>query len=407
MNPDAPGSPLPDWVTTLRATLPVTERCIYLQTGTKGPLSRPTLQALHDAELLSAQEGPAAPRAKSPLLQASEAARSALAQLLHTSTRQLCWSLNTSTAMRSVLHSLRPGAADLLVTTDLEHVATRSLCAGLRDACGLRTQILAVGDQDEAFLARLEQALRTAEAPRKIVLLSHVSCIDGRRLPVAAAVACARKWGAISVIDGAQAVGQFSVDLAALDADYYIASGHKWLQGPAGLGFIQVHADRLGDFNPNWLPTADRADATAAALGEAGSVGYAPPAGLRVALEQVLAIGCDAIETHVAHLRQRLCAGLAQLPGFTVHGPREAARTTGLVSFSHAQWDAATHQRLVEDLYLRPRILCKFQPETAGLRVALAAFNTSEEVDALLHALRQAQPAGKLASAPPRDADQP
>ena len=114
----SPNHPL---LADLRAALPVTAHCTYLQTGSLGPLSQPVLQALHEAEALAAQEGPAAPAGLTPLVTASEAARAALARLLQVPARELAWALNTSTAMRTVFHSLRAPSASfgaLLMTSD-------------------------------------------------------------------------------------------------------------------------------------------------------------------------------------------------------------------------------------------------------------------------------------------------
>jgi len=381
---------LPDyaWLTELRASLPVTAHNIYLQTGSLGPLSRPVLQAIHETEWLAAQEGPAAPDGINPLVTASEAARAALAHLLHVPVGELCWSLNTSTAMRTVIHSLRLTSADQLITSDQEHVATRSLYNGLRDECALPIVILSAEGEPCDFLIRLESALRQPSAGRKVVLLSHVSCIDGRRLPVTTGVALTRHWGGISLIDGAQAVGQLPVDLAQINADFYIGSGHKWLLGPSGIGYIHVHADRLGTFNPNWLPDADRANATAAALGEAGTTNLAQRAALRIAIEQMQTIGLATIEAHVASLAHVLRAGLRQLPGVTLLGPDDPAQTTGLIGFTVDGWRATECKALVERLYREQRILIKYQTEQTGLRVSLAAFNTFEEVELLLRALQ-------------------
>lgn len=377
----SPNHPL---LAELRAALPVTERCTYFQTGSLGPLSRPVLQALHEAEGLAAQEGPAAPDGLTPLVAASEAARAALARLLNVPASELAWSLNTSTAMRTVIHSLRLTSADQLITCDQEHVATRSLYHGLRDEVGLSVVVLSTEGQPADLLARLETALRQPSSGRKLVLLSHVSCIDGRRLPVVEAVALTRRWGGISLIDGAQVVGQFPVDLAQLDADFIIGSGHKWLLGPSGIGYIHVHRDRLPAFNPNWLPDANRVDATAAVLGETGTTNLAQRAGLQVAVEQMLTIGLETVEAHCAQLGQRLRTGLQALPGVTLLGPADPTQTTGLIGFTVQGWGAEECKALVERLYQEHRILIKYQPEQTGLRVSLAAFNTAEEVDQLV-----------------------
>jgi len=374
-------------LTQLRADLPVTNHCSYLQTGSLGPLSRSVLQAIHEAEWLAAQEGPAAPDGLTPLITASEEARVALAHLLGVPSNELCWSLNTSTAMRMVLNSVQLTAADQLITTDQEHVATRSLYNGLRDALGIEIVVLSTAGHSADLLARLEAALRQPHAGRKIVLFSHVSCIDGRRLPVDEAVALTRQWDGISLIDSAQAVGQFPVDLATIGADFTIGSGHKWLLGPSGIGFIHVHPTRLGSFNPNWLPASNRQDASAAALGEAGTTDLAQRVGLQKAVERIAAIGPTTIETHCAALAEHLRMGLRQLPAVAVLGPQDPKQTTGLVGFTLQDWQMAESKAFVEQLYRDHRILIKYQPEKQGLRVSLAAFNTIDDVELLLQQL--------------------
>lgn len=379
-------TPLEQW----RASLPVTEHCSYLQTGSLGPLSRPTLRAIQEAEELAAREGPASPDGLLPLVVASDAARVALAGLLHVPAGELAWALNTSTAMRTVILSLRLTSDDCLITTDQEHVATRSLYQGLRDLTNLPVIVLSTAGDEADFLDRLESSLRQPCAGRKLVLLSHVSCIDGRQLPVAEAVTLTRQLGGISFIDGAQALGQIPVDVQALAADFYIGSCHKWLLGPSGIGYLHVRHDRLAAFNPNWLPTADRHQPSAALLGEVGTTNLAQRAGVRVAIEQVQTIGLATIATHCQALAQALRAGLRALPGVTLLGPDDPARTTGLIGFTVHGWTATESKALVERLYQQKRILIKYQPEQMGLRVSLAGFNTADEVAALIAALAEA-----------------
>lgn len=376
-----------EWVGNLRQALPVTERCVYLQTGSLGPLSRPVLQALAEAEGLAASEGPAAPGGLTPLVQASEQARTVLGELLTVPASELAWSLNTSTAMRTVIHSLQLTSGDRLITSDQEHVATRSLYNGLADEIDLPTVLVSSQDSDEAFLARLADALRQPSKGRKLVLLSHVSCIDGRILPVTEAVKLAHQWDALTLIDGAQAVGQIPVDVSAIGADFYIGSGHKWLLGPSGIGYIHINRNHLADFNPNWLPNKDRQHATAAALGEAGTTNLAQRAALHVALQTMQQIGMTNIASHCQQVTQQLRAGLQALPDVTLLGPAEPERTTGLVGFTISGYGVNECKQLVSRLYEEQRILIKYQPEQCGLRVSIAAFNTAGEVEQLLGAL--------------------
>jgi selenocysteine lyase/cysteine desulfurase len=206
-------------------------------------------------------------------------------------------------------------------------------------------------------------------------------------LPVVEAAAITRRHRGISVIDGAQAVGQVPVDVGAIAADFYVGSCHKWLLGPSGVGYIHVRSARLADFNPNWLPTADRQPPTAALLGEVGTTNLAQRAGVRVALAQMQAIGMESVASHCRAIAEQLRSGLRQLPSVTLLGLTDPARTTGLIGFTIRSWTADDCKALVDRLYRQQRILIKYQPEHTGLRVSVAAFNTAEEVDVLLTAL--------------------
>ena len=109
------------------------------------------------------------------------------------------------------------------------------------------------------------------------------------------------------MLDGAQAVGQFPVEIPALGCDYYIASGHKWLLGPLGVGFLWVSPDRLAEFRPDFIPDASTwlkpgdtlPPVTVALRSELGTHNYALRIGLGRALEIMEALGPDRIERYV------------------------------------------------------------------------------------------------------------
>ena len=196
------------------------------------------------------------------------------------------------------------------------------------------------------------------------------------------------------MLDGAQAVGQFPVDIPALGCDYYIASGHKWLLGPLGVGFLWVSPDRLADFRPDFIPDASTwlkpgdppPPVTAGLRSELGTHNYALRIGLGRALEIMEALGPDRIERYVQELVQLLYGELENRPGVRILTPTKPGRASGLVALEYGELRETGLRRLVEDL-LERRIVVKFQPERPALRVSVAAFNTREEVLRLLDAL--------------------
>ena len=163
------------------------------------------------------------------LLEQEQQVRRQMAGFLGVRPEHLAWTSNTSQAMQRVLRSAdwRPG--DEIVVSSAEHVGTQDVCRALERHRGVVVRTFPADEGDDALLSGLEAAL-TGRA--RLVCLSQVSTLDGRRLPAREAAGLARARGVPLMLDGAQAVGQFPVEIPALGCDYYIASGHKWLLGP-------------------------------------------------------------------------------------------------------------------------------------------------------------------------------
>ena len=146
-------------------------------------------------------------------------------------------------------------AGDKLAVTDVEHLSTRSLADGMKQRWGVETTVIASGDgpayTPDYFLDQLDRHLTP---DHRLLIMSHVANIDGRRLPVAEATQIARARGVKTLIDGAQSVGGFPVNVAEIGADFYSGSVHKWLMGPAGVGFLVIDRQQRTEYNPYFLP---------------------------------------------------------------------------------------------------------------------------------------------------------
>ena len=196
------------------------------------------------------------------------------------------------------------------------------------------------------------------------------------------------------MLDGAQAVGQFPVNLPALGCDYYIASGHKWLLGPLGVGFLWVSPDRLADFRPDFIPDASTwlkpgdpsPPVTAALRSELGTHNYALRIGLGRALEIMEALGPGRIQWQVQELVQFLFGELETFPSVRIVTPMKPGLAAGLLAVELKDLGETGLRRLIDDL-LEQGIVVKYQPERPALRISVAAFNTREEVLRLLNAL--------------------
>ena len=375
----------------LREDLPLTRRLAYFQTGSYGPTPDSVLKVVAETMAFQSRHGSASPRVTGILLDQERRVRKHMADFLGVRPEHLAWTSNTSQAMQRVLRSVDWRDGDEILVSSAEHVSTQDACRALERHRGVVIKTFPAESGDDVLLSGLEAAL-TGRV--RLVCLSQVSTLDGRRLPAQEAANLTRARGVPLMIDGAQAVGQYPVEIPALDCDYYIASGHKWLLGPLGVGFLWVSPDRLDQFRPDFIPDASTwlkpgdppPPVTAALRSELGTHNCALRIGLGRALEIMEALGSARIERHVQELVQLLFKGLENRPGVRIVTPTTPGLASGLVALELTALGETGLRRLIENL-LERGIVVKYQPERPALRVSVAAFNTRDEIHRLSDAL--------------------
>src|SRR3954451_22278714 len=138
-------------------------------------------------------------------------------------------------------------AGDRIVVTESEHHSSFVPLWPLARERGAPLEVAGVDDDGELRLDELDAIL--ARGAVRLVACVHVSNVLGTINPVAEVVRRAREAGAVSVIDGTQAVPQIPVDLRSIDADFYALTGHK-AYGPTVIGVLHGRAERLRDTEP-------------------------------------------------------------------------------------------------------------------------------------------------------------
>ncbi|MCB0182639.1 MAG: aminotransferase class V-fold PLP-dependent enzyme [Caldilineaceae bacterium] len=396
MNPND-GEPAIRTIAQLRADLPLTKTYAYFQTGTFAPVPEST-QRMMAAALQEENAQIIAIRGKEAGLafyQRAEAARQTLADLLGVAAADVAWAYNTTAATRMAVSSFDWQRGDKIAVTDMEHLSTYSMVEGLQQRWGVETTVIPSGDgpsyTPDFFLAQLDRQLTP---DHRLLIMSHVANIDGRRLPVKEATRIAASRGVKTLIDGAQSIGEFPVNVAEVGADFYSGSAHKWLMGPAGVGFLVVAGKQRPYYNPHFLPTRRDGEAshavaprTAGALSELGTPNYTLRLGAGHSVAILQQIGIAQSEQHMRGLSEHLRAGLGEISGVRLAGPRPWAFSSSITTLQLQDGAPERCQQLIARLLDDYRIVVKFRPEICGIRVTLAAFNNIEEVDRLLNAL--------------------
>jgi selenocysteine lyase/cysteine desulfurase len=385
-------------LTALRSQFPLLRDVAYFQTGSLAPLADAVRDATVYAFEAEGTSGLAGPSAYQTLSQECEGHRARLAEFLGVSASEVGWTANTTTAIRFAVGSLEWRPGDTLITTNREHISTRSLLAGLRQRHGVESVEVEAGAGDDRLLSDLDRALRRSRTP-KLLLLSQVSCQDGRRLPVAEASRIARSAGVTVLVDAAQSLGQFPVNLRELGCDMAVGSAHKWLLGPAGLGFLFVSRECLIEFSPAFVmaplpldtperPAPKENVPSLAARIEIGTAGLAVRAGLAAALDLIEGAGLPEIETHVMQLTAMLGDGLGTMPVIERLSPTEIERSSGITSFTVPGSSYAQLESFVSCLWDSERVVAKVQVEQPAVRVSIAGFNDESDVARLLRGIQ-------------------
>lgn len=239
----------------------------------------------------------------------------------------------------------------------------------------------------------------------KIVALTHVSNVLGTINPIKELTDLAHEKGAIVVVDGAQAVGHFPIDVAELNVDFYAFSGHKMF-APTGIGVLYGKKDLLDKMLPyrlggEMIANVTREGATWAEVPykfEAGTPNIAGAIGLGAAIDYLQSLDFELIQKHEQELTSYALEKLKNVSGLTIYGPQKSNGRIGVISFNlkniHPH-DLATALDL-DGIEVRAGHHCA-QPLMASLntestvRASLSIYNTKDDIDKLVSSLHEAK----------------
>jgi cysteine desulfurase/selenocysteine lyase len=265
-----------------------------------------------------------------------------------------------------------------------------------------------LGDADGRLpLDALDEILASGDV--KLLAVVHVSNVVGTINPIAEIARRAHAAGAIVVVDGAQAVPQVPVDLGALDADFYAWTGHK-AYGPTGIGILHGRRELLDAMPPYQAGSNMAHDVELAPTGwpvahvagralkfGAGTPNVSGAVGLAAAVRFLETVGRDAQWAHEQALTRHALARLAEVPGLRLLGAADASQRIPVFSFVldraapldiARRLDARGIAVRAGDLASLP-LLRRLGVGAAAVRASFYLYNTSEEVDRLVDALRE------------------
>lgn len=336
--------------------------------------------------------------------QAFEAAREAVTSYIHAaSTEEIIFTKGTTEGINLIAHSygrtfLQEG--DEILITTMEHHADIVPWQVVRDQTGCKLRVAPITASGEIDLATFFTLL---SANTKIVAFPHISNVLGTINPVAELIQLVRQYApeAVVVVDGAQAVAHEVVNVQKLDCDFYVFSGHK-LYAPSGIGILYGKKSLLEKMPPfqtggemirqvtfektvyNDLPYKF----------EAGTPNMEGAIGLHAAIDYIKSIGLENIREYEHKLLAYATAAIADVSGLQLIGT--AAQKSAILTFVCEDAPAHDLSTLLDLAGIAVRVghhcampLLASLNLTATVRASFAFYNTAEEVDIFIAALKK------------------
>ena len=317
------------------------------------------------------------------------------------STREIVFTRNTTESLNLVAYSYgltHVKAGDEVLVSIMEHHSDLLPWQMVCRQTGAELKFIECAPDGSVDLQQIESLITERT---KIVAMTQVSNVLGRKYPLKEVAAMAHKKGAVMVVDGAQSTPHIPVDVQALDADFFAFSGHK-VYGPMGIGVLYGREELLNAMPPfltggEMIESVTRDGAVFAELPhkfEAGTVNAADAVGLHAAIDYVKSISFTAMHQQEVALTRRAMDAIGEMPHVHVLGSEKPEEHCGIITFTVD----GVHPHDISEILAsdgvairaghhcaQPLLAYLKHPSTA--RASLAFYNTESEVDRLLDSI--------------------
>ena len=398
-------------VTAIRNDFPILSRevygkpLVYLDNAASAQKPKAVLEAINKAyteEYANVHRG--LHFLSNAATQAFEDARESVRRFLNApSTDNIIFTRNATEAINLVAQSyggMAIGPGDEIVLSILEHHSNIVPWHFHRERRGAVLKWAPIDDDGNFLIEEFEKLLTTRT---KIVAITQMSNALGTIVPVQEVIRIAHARGIPVLVDGSQAAVHMPVDVKALDADFYVFTGHK-TYGPTGIGVVYGKSDLLRIMPPyqgggemiNEVTTEGISYNDPPHRFEAGTPAIVQAIGLGAALDYMRGVGLENIQAHEAKLRDYATERLSQINSLRIFG--RAKNKGAILSFTmegaHAHDVATVIDRagvaVRAGTHCTQPLLQRFGV-TATCRASFAMYNTLEEVDVLAEALISAR----------------
>lgn len=310
----------------------------------------------------------------------------------------VCFTPNSTAALNTVINGVvRPG--DRVVTTVLEH---NSVLRPLNRLAAEQGVTVEHAGCDANGVLDYDELERLVTPGTRAVVVTHASNVTGNAVDVSRVAAIAHAAGALVIVDASQSAGTAHIDMQAMGLDVVCFTGHKGLMGPQGTGGLAVAEDidvapwAMGGTGVHSFDALQPLEWPTRL--EAGTLNGHGIAGLNAALDFLQETGVEAIHAHEMALLRRFVAGVKKIPGVALYGDFDHERTA-VAALNIGDMDSGEVSDILSEDYgiaTRPGAHCAPRlhkalgtEEQGAVRFSFGWYNTEEEADAAVNALRE------------------
>lgn len=321
----------------------------------------------------------------------SSALRERMARTFGCEAGEITVARNAMEALATCLLGFDLRAGDEVLTTSSDYDSCIAILEQRARRDGIKVRLVDIPtpiQTAESVVAAIEQAI----TPRtRMILISHMTYGTGQILPVSEICALARRHGALSVVDGAHAIGHLDFRIDELGCDCFASCLHKWFLGPRGTGILYVRKERIKDIWPLFGSYTNKAATDIEKFEEYGTVSKAVSAALPLAFDFNERIGIRAKQSRLRYLRDRWAKPLQQHERVRLWTNLDPRWSCGVAAFDI---EGIEPDKIVAELRdkhgLRVRALANpFLPRVRGINVGLTLVNNAEHADRFVSALTE------------------
>ena len=324
------------------------------------------------------------------------------------STEEIVFTRNATEAINLVAYSwgrANVKKEDRIVITELEHHSNIVPWQILTSEKGAKLDYVGTDDNGYLKLQEYMNYLESSKKKVKLVSVSHMSNVLGTIVPVNDMIKMSHEKGIPVLIDAAQSVPHMPVDVQKMDCDFMAFSAHKML-GPTGVGILYVKKEILEKMSPfigggDMIKEVHKYETRYNDLPykfEGGTPNIADVIGFAAAIDYLNNLGMDKVREHEVELTEYALDIITKVKGVTLYGPRNTKDRGGVISFNIGDihpHDLATimndHGVAIRSGHHCAQVLMERLDVAATSRASFYIYNTKEEIDIFVSALREAR----------------